>query len=175
MANGTSSGTGAGTNIASIAGYAAAMTSGLPLECTAMVNGQPLTIDIEGANMYMKMTSAGQTYEMVYKNGTTYMKLSTQMQSTFAQMGKNCDWLTFTANSTSSSGAAAASPPVSASSVQAPDVTWSCKPGLFGDDIFLTPGSACSTSDLYPGAPTGAAPPNVPVGVTPPVVPTNPY
>ncbi len=175
-ASGTPSGTGAGTNIGSIESYVAAMTSGLPLECTAMVNGQPLTIEIKGQNMYMKMTSAGQTYEMVYKNSTTYMKVSTQMQATFAQMGKNCNWLTFAANSTSTSGTAASSPPVSTSSVESSSVVWSCKPGLFGDDIFLTPGSACSMSDLYSGASVGV-PPSVPTGsgVTSPAVPADTY
>jgi hypothetical protein len=145
-----------GANQAAIATYAAAMAAGIPLECTVTANGQPMTIDIKGENMYMMGQSGGQTYEMVYKGGVSYMKLSADMKAAFAQMGKNCDWLAIAANETSSSGGV--SPPASADSVQAPDVAWSCVPGLFNDDKFLTPGASCSMSDLYPAAGAGAVP-----------------
>ncbi len=153
------SGASGGAGIAAITTYAAAMAAGLPLECSVTTNGQGSTIDIKGQDMYMKGQAGGQTYEMVYKNGVTYMKLSTELKSVFAQMGKNCDWLTVTANASSTSGAP--SSPVSADSVKASDVAWSCIPGLFNDDKFLTPGSSCPMSDLYPsgGAPAPGTPP----------------
>jgi len=137
-----------------MATYAAAMASGLPLECTVTSSGQTSTIFIKGQQMMITGTSGAEPYTVISKGGTTYMQLSTVMKSSFAQMGKNCDWLTYTSNETSSSGGAA-SAPVSASDFEAPSVAWSCLPGAFGDEKFLTPGAMCSMSDLIPPQPPG--------------------
>lgn len=146
QAGGSNGGAAGGAGIAT---YAAALASGLPLQCTVTTNGQTSTIFIKGQQMMITGASAGGPYTVVMKGSTMFMQLSTEMKSSFAQMGKNCDWLTYTSNETSSPGGAA-SAPVSASDYQAPSAVWSCLPGAFGDEKFLTPGAACSMSDLIP-------------------------
>jgi len=135
------------------ASYAAAIASGIPLICTVTSSGQTNTFYVKGQQMLISGTSAGEPYTMIVKNSASYMKLSPAMKSTFAQMGKNCDWLVFTANATATAGAP--SPPVSVESYQQPSVVWSCNPGNFGDEEFLTPGSTCTMQDLVPTPPTG--------------------
>jgi hypothetical protein len=153
---GAQGGAAGGPGAAAIATYAAAVASGLPLECTVTSNGQTSTIFVRGQQMALTGTASGQPYMMVVKNGVSYMQLSTDMKSSIAQMGKNCDWLVFTANKTASSGGSSA--PVSTSDYTAPGVVWSCQPGMFGDEKFLTPGATCDMSTLYSSAGAGAPP-----------------
>jgi len=159
-AGGTTGGAAGGIAAAS---YAAAVASGIPLVCTATSSGQTNTFYVKGQQMLISGTSGGEPYTVIVKNSASYMKLSPAMKSTFAQMGKNCDWLVFTANETTTA-AGAPSPPVSAESYQQPSVVWSCNPGQFGDDEFLTPGSTCTMQDLVPTPPAGTGGYNVPGG-----------
>ncbi len=153
----TGAGTGGGADITAVTSYAAAIALGLPMVCTVSAGGQAYTISVKGQNLYMEGSSGGQPFVAVEKNGQVYLQLTTAMKSSFAQLGKNCDWLVYdTASSTGTSETTA-----DVTAVEQADAQWSCAPGAFGDEKFNTPGGQCTMNDLVPsGAGAGGTVPN---------------
>jgi len=144
--------TGGGTSQGTISTYAAAAAAGLPLTCTVTSpEGQTTQIFIKGNNMYMAGSSGGQPFEIISKGDTMYSKLSDEVKQSFLQAAnKSCDWIAFTQGGEVTTGTPV-SPPADTGAYTGPAATWSCSPGLFGDEKFTPVGNSCTMEDLTSG------------------------
>jgi hypothetical protein len=137
-----------------ISTYAAATAAGIPLECTAVVNGETMKYYVKGDNMLMSGTTGGRPLTAVLKDDDVYFKLSSEDKASYTQMGLTCDWFLMKGedNETSTSGSGTGSGSemtnVDTTSYTGPNVKWSCQAGMFGDEKFSTPGESCTGEDL---------------------------
>jgi hypothetical protein len=133
--------------------YSLAVAAGVPLECTAVVNGETTKYYVKGDKLYISGTQGGRSFTGVLKDNDMYMKLTAEDKASYGQLGLTCDWLLFEGeeNETTSSGAegsASGMTSVDTTSYTAPNVKWSCQAGVFGEEKFATPGNACTGEDL---------------------------
>jgi hypothetical protein len=137
---------------ASITTYGAAVATGIPLECTAVMNQETTKFWIKGEKMYISGTQGGRSFEGILKDNDMYMKLTAEDKASYAQIGLTCDWLLFKGDENESSSSASS---IDTTSYEGPNVKWSCTAGLFGDEKFETSGNACTGEDLanamFPG------------------------
>lgn len=141
-----------GFDAASATSYSLAVAAGVPLECTAVVNGETTKYYVKGEKMQISGTQGGRSFTGILKDGDMYVKLTAEDKASYAQMGLTCDWFLFegedeTAEGGSGSGGSGMTE-VDTSSYTAPNVKWSCSLGSFGDEMFDTSGNACTGEDL---------------------------
>lgn len=138
-------GTGSGIfDPATATSYSLAAAAGVPLECTAVINGETTKYWIKGSNMLISGTSGGRPFTGILKGNDMYVKMEEEDKAPYAQMGIACDWFLFKGEEGSGTSAHA----VDTASYTAPNVQWSCTAAIFGDEKFAVSGNACTMEDL---------------------------
>lgn len=137
---------------ASATSYGLAIAAGVPLECTAVVNGETMKYWVKGNNMLMSGMSGGRQITAVLKDDDVYIKLNEEDKVSYSQMGLSCDWFLMKGEETGAPGTGESTgsdmTTVDTTSYTAPNVKWSCVAAVFGDEKFATPGNACTGEDL---------------------------
>ncbi|MFH1221959.1 MAG: hypothetical protein V1492_02640 [Candidatus Micrarchaeota archaeon] len=121
-----------------------ALTSLVPIECTATstVEGKTQTVHmwVKGGNMRSEVDTPQGKMISVLKGQKVY----TQIPNTTP--GLNCDWMIFEINESAETGTGDTS---STDLLAKKDQTVvQCNPAVFGDEKFATPGTTCSLNDL---------------------------
>jgi len=135
-----------GTDVLSINTYSLAVAAGIPLECTAIINGETTKYWIKGDKMLISGTSGGKAFTGVLKGSDMYVQLSAEDKASYTQMGLTCDWFLFEGNESESSSSSV--PSVDTTSYTSANVAWTCQAAAFGDEKFTTSGTACTMDDL---------------------------
>lgn len=136
-------------------GYAELAALGVPLDCDVR------TKDANGKEASIKLYMKGQKFKSTAKGdigGSGCSGFTTILVDNVAYMGcetgellQSCKWLKMdlTKAKDSTGNALASSATTSDSLSKIPKTDISCKPGLFGDEIFVVSGKVCDLSDMF--------------------------
>jgi len=141
-------------------GWAELVGLNVPIECKVTYKGKAANDAIKNAVLYMKgnkfkevvtMTAEGMTLGITViskDDGNIYMMYDDPTMMTAMTQGKiKCDGMVYSTETNMAQSADSAT--VDTSVLQSSDyVNLDCKPALFGDEMFATPGKLCTLKEI---------------------------
>ncbi|MCX8205981.1 MAG: hypothetical protein N3H30_02000 [Candidatus Micrarchaeota archaeon] len=140
-----------------------AIKAGIPYECITTVTqgGMASTTHlwIKGENLYIEATQMGTQVNLVVKGKGIYADASRQPYSAYKQVPGygDCAWILFESNET---GETYEKMPTDLGFYTQPQQGYKveCKPAMFGDEKFATPGRVCNVNDIMNAMMSGMPP-----------------
>lgn len=130
---------------------------GTPIECDIKVKDvegvETIKMYIKGNNFREEMTVGGVQMVTILKDEVLYTKMA-QKEQMVGTPFEGCDWLKMEAKGTQQAPSGQGGVDVE-SLEQENKIEMDCKPAIFGDEKFTTPGNVCSMSEIIGGIPGG--------------------
>jgi len=124
-----------------------ALAQNVPLECTAVVTSEGETVTAhywtKDGNVRTETQSGGQKMVSILKNNKIYVSMAAAPES-----GIKCDWLVFEQGESKPETEAYSASTKNYENMG--EVKVDCKPAVFGNEKFETPGKVCTMQDLIP-------------------------